>query len=79
LIRQVGEFLKQKQKIHAEPTRFDHREEEEEAISHRLSSSSENEPFRGTRRERRPQANSNDFRVEIPEFQSKLDPDEFLE
>ena len=36
-------------------------------------------PSRRVRRGRRPLAKFNDFRVEVPEFESKLDPDEFLE
>jgi len=40
----------------------------------------EDEELRRTpRREWRPPTNSNDFRVELPEFEGKLDPDEFLE
>ena len=35
--------------------------------------------MRRTRREQRPRANSSDFSVEIPEFEGKLDLDEFLE
>ena len=37
------------------------------------------EPRRTPCREWRPPTNSNDFRVELPGFEEKLDPDEFLE
>jgi len=43
------------------------------------SSSKEEEPLRTVRGGRRTPQNSNDFKVEIPEFEGKLDPDEFLE
>ena len=76
--KQLGEFMKQKQKMHASPNSST-QGEEEEATSDPLSSSSEGEPFREERKEERWPTNSNDFRVEIPEFKSKLDPDEFLE
>jgi len=64
--------------MYAEPTRSQHREEEEEA-SNPLSSASDDEPIRRARMEPRFQANSDDFRVEIPECEGKIDPDEFLE
>jgi len=76
LRKELGTFLKLKQKINKEPTRFDAREEAE--ASNPMSSSSEDEPPGRTRMKPRFQANSNDFRVEIPEFEGKLDPDEFL-
>ena len=47
-------------------------------FSHNIDSPSEDEPMRTTRTEPRMQANTNDFKVEIPEFKSKLDPEEFL-
>jgi len=44
-----------------------------------LVSTSEDEPLRRLRRrESRPLPNFNDFKVEIPEFEGKLDLDEFL-
>jgi len=64
--------------MYAEPTRFEHREEVQEA-SNPLSSSSDDEAVRRARMEPRFRANSNDFRVKIPEFEAKLDLDEFLE
>ena len=74
----LGAFLKQNQKMYAEPTRSEYREEEQEA-SNPLSSSSDDELVRRARMEPIFQANSNDFRDEILEFVGKLDPDEFLE
>jgi len=48
-------------------------------FSHTLDSSSEVEPLRMTRLDPRFQANSNDFKVEVPEFEGKLDPEDFLD
>ena len=64
--------------MHARPTGSVHNEEYETA-SNPLSSSTKEELPRRTKRERKPPVNSNDFRVKIPEFEGKLDPDEFLE
>ena len=50
----------------------------EEAESQHLEFEDE-EPRRTPRRESRPPTNSNYFRVELPEFEGKLDRDEFLE
>ena len=69
--------MKPKLKINQEHTQFVEREEED--ASYPMSSSSEHEPPRRARMEPRFQANSNDFRVKIPEFEGELDPDEFLE
>jgi len=69
--------MKHKQKMY-EPTISDHGEKQE-AVNNSVSSSTKDEPLIRTRRERRPQANSDNFRVEIPEFEGKLDPDKFLE
>jgi len=78
LRKQLYDFMKQKQKMYAEPTRFENGEEEQ-AASNPSSSSREDEPLKRMRNEPRFQANANDFRVEIPEFEGKLDPDELLE
>jgi len=51
----------------------------EQVFSHEVDSSSEEEPIRMTREELWFQANSNDFKVEVPEFEGKLDPEEFLD
>ena len=69
--------MKHKQKVYKEPTWFGHGEVEEARTP--LSSFSEDELIRSVRMDLRFQANSNDFRDEIPEFEGKLDPDEFLE
>jgi len=55
------------------------RGEGEENEPHSDGSSSEGGSPRHPRRGRRHQPNFNDFRVEIPEFEGRLDPDEFLE
>ena len=53
---------------------------QEHVAIHTLDSSSEDEySLRMTRPEPRIQANSNGFKVEIPEFEGKLDPKEFLD
>jgi len=52
---------------------------QQQVFSHALDSSSDEEPLRRPRPEPRMQANSNDFRVEIPEYEGKLDPEEFLD
>jgi len=46
----------------------------EEVFSHEVESSSEEEPVRMDGGEPRFQENTNDFRVEVPEFECKLDP-----
>ena len=69
--------MKQNQKVLASPTGSIHGEEEG-AVSN-ISSSNEEEPLKKGRREQRQPTNSNDFRVESPEFEGRLDPDEFLE
>ena len=51
---------------------------QEQVFSHNINSSSEDEPLRMTRVEPQMQADTNDFKVEIPEFEGKLDPEEFL-
>ena len=78
LQKQLGSFLKQKQKMNEEPLQSEPRRQEE-VSSGNLDSSSEDEPLRMARPEPRFQANTNDFKVEIPEFEGKLDPDEFLD
>ena len=70
--------LKQKQKLNEDTLQSEPREREQ-VFSHEVESSSEEEPFRMARREPRFQTNTNDFRVEVPEFEGKLDLEEFLE
>jgi len=76
--KQLGTFLKQKQKLNEEPS-YAAPQGREQVFSHNLESSSDEEPFRRPRSEQRGQGNSNDFRVKIPEYEGKLDPEEFLD
>ena len=78
LRKQLGIFLKQKQQLN-EASFFSPPRGQEQVFSHTLDSSSEDEPLRMTRQDSHDQANSNDFRVEIPEFEGKLDPEDFLD
>lgn len=68
--------MKQKQKALESPSISVHGDEE---ASNLVSSSSEEEPLKRVKEARRALCNSNDFKVEIPEFEGKLDSDEFLE
>ena len=67
--------MKQKQKALKSPSGSVHGDEE---ASNSISSSSEEEPLRRVREARRAPRNSNDFEVKIPEFEGRLDPEEFL-
>jgi len=78
LRKQLGTFLKQKQKMNEEPV-YSAPRGQEQVFSHTLDSSSEEEQLRRPRSEPRMQANSNGFRVEILEYEGKLDPEEFLD
>jgi len=78
LRKQSGSVLKQKQKLNEDTLQSEPRGREQ-VFSHEVESSSEEEPTRMVRGEPRFQANSNDFRVEVPEFEGKLDPKEFLQ
>jgi len=68
--------MKQKQKALKSPSASVYNEDEASNLN---SSSSDEEPRRRVRGARRTLQNSDDFKVEIPEFEVKLDPDEFLE
>jgi len=70
--------LKQKQTINEEPLQSEPRRQEH-VFSHHLDSSSEDEPLRMARAEPWMQANTNDFKVEIPNYEGKLEPEEFLD
>ena len=70
--------MKQKQKLNEETFQSEPRAREK-VFSHHLDSSSEEEVPRTVRREPRMQANNNDFRVEVPEFEGKLDPEDFID
>jgi len=78
LRKQLGTFLKQKQKMNEEPI-YSNPRRQEQVFSYTLDSSSDEEPLRMPELEPRMQFNSNDFRVEIPEYEGKLDPEEFLD
>ena len=78
LRRQLGMFLKQKQKMCEEPS-YSESQRQEQVFSHTLDSSSEDEPLRMTRQDPQFQASSNDFKIEVPEFEDKLDPEDFLD
>jgi len=54
-------------------------EGKKQVISHEVDSSREDKPIRMTRVKPRIQANTNDFKVEVPEFEGKLDPEEFFD
>jgi hypothetical protein len=81
--RQLGESMKQKGKeirsstsSHSSQSAREGGNEEE---PHSGGSSCGEEPLRHPRRGRRHYSNLNDIRVEVPEFEGDLDPDEFLE
>ena len=78
LRRQLGEAMKQKQKALDSPLESG-QGDESEAESHNPESTIEGDVLRRQRREGRSTPNSNDFRVDIPEFEGKLDPEEFLD
>jgi len=78
LRKQLGSVLKQKKKLNKETLQSEPRMHEQ-VFSHDVESSSEEEPTRMTREEPRFQASSNDFKVEVLEFEGKLDPEEFLD
>jgi len=86
LRRQLGDSLTQKRRelrsssssrppgsVREEAEREDEREPQSGG------SSSEGDSRRHPRRGRRHPSNLNDFKVDIPEFEGKLDPDDFLE
>jgi len=79
LRKQLGGNLKQKQKLQEDSEQIGANCGSEEEASNALSFSEDDVPFERTRRRPRPTFNSNDFKVEIPEFEGKLDPDEILE
>ena len=73
---QLGEAINQKKKKLDRPSKFHHRDESE-AESNAVELASEEEDPRRSRRERRHSNNSNDVGVGIPEFEEKLDLEEF--
>jgi len=78
LRKQLGSFMKQKQRMNEETLQSEPRVHEQ-VYSHDVDSSSEKEMPRMARGESRNQANTNEFRVEVPEFEGKLDPEEFID
>jgi len=68
--------IKLKQRVLESPSELNH-DDLSEAESQHSEFEGEAEP-RTPRREWRPTSNSNNFRVDIPKFEGKLDPDEFL-
>ena len=66
-------ILEAKGEDQREPLQFEPRRQEQ-VFSHNLDSSNEDELLRIARPEPRFQANTNDFKVKIPEFEAKLDP-----
>ena len=83
LIRQLDESMKQRRKEIRSSTSFRSsqsvREEGNEEDPHSSGPSIGEEPLRRPSRGRRHHPNLNNVRVEVPEFEGKLDPDEFLE
>ena len=83
LRKQLGESLKHKRRelrsssSSRPPGSARGEEEEEEPLSN--GSSSEEASPRSRRRGRRHTSNFNDFKVDISEFEGKLDPDDFTE
>jgi len=65
--------LRQKQEVNEEPLQSDLKRQEQ-ASSHTLDSSGEGEPLRMARPEPRIQVNTSYFKVEIPEYEGKLNP-----
>ena len=83
LRRQLGETLRQKRRdlrsSSSSRPRGSGRGDEDGGESFSEGSPSEEGSPRHPRREGRQPNQSNDFRVDLPEFEGKLDPDEFLE
>ena len=78
LQKQLGVFLKQKQQVSEEPFQSDPKRQKQ-VSSHTLDSSNKDEPLRMARPKPWIQANTNDFKVKILEYEGKLDPGEFLD
>jgi len=75
--------MKQRQKelrsSHSSNSFESDQDEDNHDESHHLNSASEEDPYRRPRRNRRNASNFGDIKVEVPEFEGRLDPDEFLE
>jgi len=79
LRKQLKKSMKQKQRLLESPTGSNPKELSEEAKSQHSEYEVEVEPRRTPCREWRALTNSTDFRVELLEFEGKLDPNELLE
>ena len=77
LCKQLGKSMRQKQRVLDCPSRSNSEGLSEAESQHSIY---EEDELRRPVRARRPpiNINSNDFRVDIPEFKGKLDPEEFL-
>ena len=74
--------MKQKRRAHESPSTSKPKDPNEGAKSQysEVEGEEANQPGQTPRREWRiPLSNSNDFRIELPEFEGKLDLDEFLD
>ena len=78
LQKQLDAYSKQQQQA-SEESIHSRSQRQEQVFSHTLDSSSEDEPLRMTRQDSHVQASSNDFKIEVPEFEGKLDPEDFLD
>jgi len=78
LKRQLGESIKQKQKelrsSHSSNSSKSDQGEDNHGESHHLNSSSEGDPLRRPRKNRRNASNLGDIKVEVPEFEGDLTP-----
>ena len=75
--------MKQRQKelrsSHSSNSFESDQDEDNHDESHHLNSASEEDPYRRPRRNRRNASNFGDIKVEVPEFEGRLDPDDLLE
>jgi len=79
LRKQLEQSMKQKQKALESLSSSNLEDESEGAESQHMKFEAEVEPRRSPQRECCvPPSNSNDFRVDIPDFEGKLDPEKFL-
>jgi len=79
LRKQLGSNVRQKEKLQEGSERIRANYGSEEEASNALCFSEDDVQFERPRRRARSTFKSNDFKVEIPEFEGKLDPIEFLE
>ena len=83
LKKQLGESLKQKRKEVRSSRSSNPSGSDQDGVDYgeynHLNSSSDEEPIRRPRRNVRNPPSFGDIKVEVPKFEGKLDPDEFLE